>query len=41
MSRNGQHILIVGAGMTFGGGPVPKEPEAEGQRLIDRIKSAL
>ncbi len=29
------------AGTSFGGGPVPNDPEAEGQRLIDRIKAAL
>ncbi|MDJ0942982.1 MAG: FAD-dependent oxidoreductase [Kiloniellales bacterium] len=29
------------AGESFGGGPAPNDPEAEGQRLIDRIKAAL
>ncbi len=29
------------AGTSFGGGPVPNDPEAEGRRLIARIKSAL
>lgn len=29
------------AGTSFGGGPAPNDPEAEGQRLIERIRSAL
>jgi len=29
------------AGQDFGGGPVPNDPEAEGQRLIARIGEAL